>query len=758
MNLLRTLLLLPLVLVSAVATAFSPFVIEDIRVEGLQRIAAGTIFNYLPLKVGDELDAGRSAAAVKALYKTGFFKDVRLERDGNVLLVSVLERPAIASVLFDGNEVIPTESLEAALKDIGLAEGRVLNRVLLDQVEAELQRQYLALGRYGVEIETTITPLERNRSAIRIDIDEGESARIRQITLIGNQSFDHDELLSQFQLTTGNWLSFFTKDDHYSRQKLSGDLEALRSWYLDHGFINFEISSAQVTITENRQEIYVTVNMREGEQYRVGKVALRGKMVVPQQQLEEKIALQSGALFSRREVAAASQEISTRLGEEGYAFANVNVVPTLDAEQRTVDLAFLIDPGNRAYVNRINITGNTKTQDLVIRREMRQYEGSRYSVKEVERSQTRIRKLGYFDDVAVDAVPVPGSSDLVDLDVKITEKSTGSMMLGLGYSQTQGMVLSTNIKQDNFMGSGKRIDFDFNNSETETAYGFGYMDPYFTEDGVSLGAGVHYRKRDSSAAVSTYSYDQMAANFDIGLPTSEYDRLFLSFEPQRLSNTVCGAIQGSACNDFLAREGNAFNVLELRASWSHDSRNRAIFPDQGGYQRFHAEMGAPGGIEYYKLGYRQDHFFHLTDRYTLLLKGEIGVGDGYGGQETIPFFSRYFAGGESSVRGFAGNSLGPKDSINNAVGGNMKAVLNAEMILPIPFMEDFKSTRISGFIDVGTVANSVGEFGEEARSSVGLSAKWVSPVGPMSFSYGIPLNDKSGDDLEAFQFRLGQMF
>lgn len=755
----RTVFALVFLLFSTIVSAFESFVIEDIRVEGLQRIAAGTVFNYLPLQVGDELTPRKSASAVKALFKTGFFKDVRLEQEGRVLLVSVIERPAIADITIEGNKVIKTEDLKEGLKGIGLAEGRVLDRALLDKIEAELRRQYLGMGRYGVEIETTITPLERNRSAVRIEVSEGESARIRQINLIGNQAFEREDLLDLFELSTGNWLSFFTKNDRYSRQKLSGDLESLRSWYLDRGYINFEVSSAQVTITPDKQEIYITVNMREGNRYTIGSVTLDGKMVVPAEELQEKVSVESGAVFSRKEIISVGNAIEERLGEDGYAFANINVIPELNEESHTVDLTFFVDPGNRVYVNRVNVQGNTKTQDLVIRREMRQYEGSRYSNKEVERSQTRIRKLGYFEDVQVETVPVAGTTDQVDLNYEVEEKSTGSMMLGMGYSQTQGMVLSTNLKQDNFMGSGKQVDFELNTSDTSTAYGVGYRDPYFTQDGVSLGVGGHYRKQSSSSAVSSYSYDSLSANFDVGLPTSEYERLFVGFEPQKMDNAVCGtATTGNECATFLAAEGTSFSVLEFNSSWSRDSRNRALFPDEGGYQRFYAELGAPGGIEYYKTGYRHDQFFALTEDYTLLLKGEVGVGDGYGDQSALPFFNRYYAGGESSVRGFEGNSIGPVDSSGNAVGGNLKGVANAEVILPIPFLEDVKSTRISGFFDMGTVANTASGLGDELRASTGVTAKWISPVGPLTFSWAKPLKKKTGDDLESFQFRLGQMF
>ncbi|MBT3837966.1 MAG: outer membrane protein assembly factor BamA, partial [Thiotrichales bacterium] len=536
----QTLIALLALTFSATSWAFTPFTIEDIRVEGLQRIAAGTVFNYLPLKVGDELTPRSSADAIKALFKTGFFKDVRLEQEGSVLLVSVSERPAIADISIDGNKVIKTEDLKEGLKGIGLAEGRVLDRALLDKIEAELRRQYLGMGRYGVDIETTITPLERNRSAVRIQVREGESARIRQITLIGNQAFESDELRDMFQLQTGGWLSFWTKNDRYSRQKLAGDLEMLRSWYLDRGFINYDIDSAQVSITPDRQEIYITVNMSEGKRYTLGEIKLDGNMVVPEDELQEKIVITEGEVFSRKEIAKVNEGLVDRLGEDGYAFANINVIPELDEESNIVNLTFFVDPGNRVYVDRINIVGNTKTQDLVIRREMRQYEGSRFSNKEVERSQTRLRKLGYFEDVSVETVPVPGTTDQVELNYQVDEKSTGSMMLGMGYSQTGGMVFNTSLTQDNFMGSGKSVSGEFNNSKTETAYGLGYVDPYFTEDGVSLGVGGHYKKLDSSSAQSGYSYDLLSGNFDLGLPTSEYERLYVGFEPQHMTNATCG--------------------------------------------------------------------------------------------------------------------------------------------------------------------------------------------------------------------------
>jgi outer membrane protein insertion porin family len=755
----QTLIALLALTFSATSWAFTPFTIEDIRVEGLQRIAAGTVFNYLPLKVGDELTPRSSADAIKALFKTGFFKDVRLEQEGSVLLVSVSERPAIADISIDGNKVIKTEDLKEGLKGIGLAEGRVLDRALLDKIEAELRRQYLGMGRYGVDIETTITPLERNRSAVRIQVREGESARIRQITLIGNQAFESDELRDMFQLQTGGWLSFWTKNDRYSRQKLAGDLEMLRSWYLDRGFINYDIDSAQVSITPDRQEIYITVNMSEGKRYTLGEIKLDGNMVVPEDELQEKIVITEGEVFSRKEIAKVNEGLVDRLGEDGYAFANINVIPELDEESNIVNLTFFVDPGNRVYVDRINIVGNTKTQDLVIRREMRQYEGSRFSNKEVERSQTRLRKLGYFEDVSVETVPVPGTTDQVELNYQVDEKSTGSMMLGMGYSQTGGMAFNTSLTQDNFMGSGKSVSGEFNNSKTETAYGLGYVDPYFTEDGVSLGVGGHYKKLDSSSAQSGYSYDLLSGNFDLGLPTSEYERLYVGFEPQHMTNATCGTSStNSECDTFLTAEGTSFSVFEFSSSWNRDSRNSAVFPDEGSYQRFRAELGAPGGVEYFKINYRHDLFYPITEDYTLLLKADMGVGDGYGDHSTLPFFNRYYAGGEGSIRGFEGNSIGPVDNAGGAVGGNIKGVFNAEVILPIPLLESVKSTRISGFVDMGTVANNTSGLSDQLRASAGVTAKWLSPVGPLTFSWAKPLKKKSADKLEAFQFRMGQMF
>ncbi len=750
-----------LLLLSSQTLAFSPFVIEDIRIEGLQRIDAGTVFNYLPLKVGDQMDRQKSAEATRSLFKTGFFKDIQLEHEGNVLLISVTERSAIADITIEGNKIIKTELLEDRLKEIGVAEGRVLDRGMLEKVGNELRNQYLVIGRYAAQVDVTVTPLERNRSGIVIKIKEGESAKIAQISIIGNQAFSTEKLLGLFQLNTGNWLSFFTKNNRYSQQKLSGDLETLRSYYLDRGFINFDIESAPVSITRDREGVYITIHLKEGEQYRLGELTLDGEMLVPEEDLQKSLKnLKSGEVFSRKEVMAASEAIKNRLGEDGYAFAEVKVEPYPDKESKTVDLAFVVDSKDRVYVNRINILGNTKTQDMVLRREMRQLEGSRYSNKDVERSAVRLRMLGYFSDVNVETVPVAGTTDQVNLEYSVEEQSTGSVAMGLGYSQASGATFSANLQQDNFLGTGNSVDLTFNNSKTKTAYGVGYFDPYFTKEGIGWGLGGRYQKRDTSEAMSSYSYDVTSIHTKVSLPTSEYDKLWIGVEPQYFRNAECGtsSAAGSECSKFIGNESDSFNVLEVTSRWSRDSRNRALFPDQGVYQRASIEVGTPGGIEYFKMSYDHEYFYPMTEDWTLLLKGKVGVGDGYGDQTELPFFNRFYTGGESSVRGFKSNSLGPTDDAGDAVGGGLKAVTNAELILPVPMLEDVKSLRVSGFVDAGSVANTASDLGGHGRVSTGLSAKWISPIGPMTFSWAVPLNKKDGDDTELFQFMLGRVF
>ena len=752
-------ILLSLIL-TGTAQAFEPFKIADIRVEGLQRISAGTVFNYLPLKVGDTVDTDDSVTAIRALFKTGFFNDVYLERDGNVLVVYVKERAAISSIEITGNQDLETEQLLEGLKDIGLAEGRVFDRSLLDKVEQELQRQYFSRGKYAVRIETTLTPLERNRVGILIDISEGQVARIKQINIVGNEKYTDKELRDGFKLDTPSILSFITKSDQYSKQKLAADLEILRSYYLDRGYLNFNITSTQVSITPNKKDIYITINLSEGKQYRIREVTLSGELVVEPEELFPLVKINPGDIFSRKRVTEAVDRISEKLGDQGYAFANVNTVPELDDEKQEVQLAFFVDPGDRVYVRHVNIAGNISTRDEVLRREMRQMESGWFSSSKVERSRTRLQRLGYFEDVNVETPSVPGTTDQVDVNYSVTETSSGNVTVGAGFSQSSGILFNASISQDNFLGSGKRVSFNFNNSKVNTVYSFSYINPYYTIDGVSRGFGFFFRKTDAdNANISNYSTDAFGSNVSFGVPINEFDTIRLNTQAEHLKLKTSGSSPFEV-TDFVNNHGDNFNSLILTGSWSHDTRNRAVFADRGGQQGFSTEVTVPGSeLEYYKLNYNQRRYVRLTKYLTLLMHGELGYGDGYGDFNNLPFTENYFAGGIRSVRGFEDNTLGPRDSKNNPIGGAFKVVGGAEVLFPIPFFEDSKSFRTSTFFDIGQVYKDLDSFSTtDLRYSVGVSGLWLSPLGPLSVSFGFPLNDEGNDNVQNFQFSVGTLF
>ncbi|HEC16255.1 MAG TPA: outer membrane protein assembly factor BamA [Sedimenticola sp.] len=745
------------------SVAAGAFVIKDIRVEGLQRISAGTVFNYLPVTVGQTMEEDRTADIIRALYKTGFFKDVRLEREGNVLVISVKERPAVASISFSGNEALETEQLLEALKDIGLAEGRVFNRSVLDKIEQELRRQYFSQGKYGVKLTSTVTPLERNRVAISIDISEGRAATIKNINIVGNEAFDEEELLDEFQLSTGGWLSFYLKDNQYSRQKLSGDLEALRSFYLDRGYINFKIESTQVSITPDKKDIYVTININEGDIYTISDIKLAGKLEAPKEEMFPLIHLSRGQVFSRKAVVESSERINDLLGNHGYAFANVNSIPEIDEEKKQVAITFFVDPGKRVYVRRINLRGNTRTRDQVLRRELRQMESAWFSAEQISRSRDRLRRLGYFEDVTVETPAVPGSTDQVDVNVTVKEKPAGNMMAGIGYSQSQGVMFNTSISQSNFLGTGKRVAFAFNNSSANREYRLAYTNPYYTIDGISRGFNLRYRETKFYELDSAnYSTDTAIAGVNFGIPISEFDRLNFTFDVENtkfnISNNASNEIR-----EFESVHGNTQLNYRAGLGWMFDSRDSIMFPTRGGMQRMQAEVAIPGSdVEYYKISYKLQRFFPLTKIFTLGMKGHVGYGDGYRGTETLPFYKNFFAGGFRSVRGFAANTLGPRDSKNDPLGGNFALTGGVEVYFKAPFKLANKSLRLSLFADAGNVYDlddgSEGFELEEMRYSTGVSAVWASPMGVLTFSLAQPFNTASNDDKENFQFQFGSAF
>ncbi len=741
--------------------AFEPFVVKDIRLEGLQRISSGTVFNYLPVQVGDRLDAERARRAIRALFRTGFFKDVSLAREGDVLVVQLQERPAIASIEIEGNKDIETEPLLESLKEIGFAEGRVFNRSLLDKVEQELQRQYFARGKYGVKIRTTVTPMERNRVAIRIDIAEGKPARIREINIVGNRVFDDETLLDLFELSTPTLFSFYTGSDQYSKQKLAGDLERLRSFYLDRGYLHFNIDSTQVTITPDKRDIYITINVTEGEQYRVKEVRMTGDFVVEPESLFPLVDINPGDVFSRKRVTDTVEKLGKALSDKGYAFANVNTIPDVDEETRTVTLTFFIDPGKRVYVRRIEMRGNTRTADEILRREMRQMEAGWFSSSAVEHSRSRLERLGFFEEVNVETPAVPDTPDQVDVVYSVKEQPSGNLVLGLGYAQSSGFLFNANVTQNNFLGTGKRVSLNFNNSQINTIYSFSYNDPYATIDGISRGFGVFYRSTDAGQAnLANYNTNTWGGNLSHGLPINEFDRIRfdVAFEHLELEETV---FSPRIVSDFIAANGSTYDTLTLSASWSHDTRNRAIMADRGMLQRLSAEVTVPGmDLQYYKISYRHLFYVPLTKRFTLSLNGEIGYGDGYGDFGSVPFFKNFYAGGVRSVRGWQDNTLGPRDArTNDPIGGSFKVQGNVELLFPPPFAPKSKTVRLSAFFDIGNVFSDYDAFSAgDLRYSVGLGATWLSPLGALTFSLAKPLNEKAGDETQPFQFTIGTNF
>lgn len=750
-------LLLTTLIASPVANAAESFIVEDIQVNGLQRTPVGTVYNYLPIKVGEEFSLDSTGAAVRALFKTGFFKDILLERQGSTLIVRVKEHPSIAKIIFEGNEDLKTEELSKAMQSVGLSEGKVFNPQMLDKVEQELRRQYFSQGKYGVKIEAKVSNLTRNRVGIHIEIAEGQAAKIKQINIVGNNSFENEALLKNFELSTTNLLSFYTKDDQYSKQKLSADLERLRSYYLDRGYIDFNIESSQISMTPNKKEIYVTVNIKEGDVFTLEKVKLAGNLVVSPEELIQLVKVGPGEIFSRKNATATSKNISDRLGDEGYVFANVNMVPEIDQDSKTVAMTFFIDPGKRVYVRNINIKGNNKTRDEVIRREMRQMESSWASTKKIERSKERLNRLGYFETVDVETPPVVGTADQIDVNYSIVEKASGNLTAGVGFSQTSGLIFNANISQDNIFGSGKRVNVSFNNSDISTQYRFGYFDPYFTLDGVSLGYDIGYRARDAEEAnISNYSTDVFNSSLNFGLPLNENDRLRFNVD-LRHTKLTAASFSSTEITDFVEKNGDKYLTLSLSAGWTHDTLDRAIFPTEGGQQRLSVLATVPGSdLEYYKASYKHQHFFPLTKSLTFRLNGELAYGDGYSGTEDLPFFEHYFAGGVRSIRGFDDNTLGPRDSRNEAFGGSSKIIGNAELLFPVPFIDDLKSVRLGAFIDAGTVSEGF-EIGD-MRYSVGLSGEWLSPFGALSVSVAKPLNVDDNDEEQVFQFSFGSGF
>ena len=739
------------------AIAVEPFVVRDIRVEGVQRTEAGTIFSYLPIKVGERVDDEKIAQAVKALYATGFFRDVRLEAQGDVLVVVVQERPTISSITFVGNKEFDTDTIKKALKDIGIAEARIFDRSALDRAEQELKRQYITRGLYGAKVQTTVTPQERNRVALNFTIEEGDAAKIARINIVGNKAFTEKELLNAITLTTPGWFTWYTKNDQYSKQKLSADLETLRSYYQNRGYLEFNVESTQVSITPDRDNIYITLNITEGPRYTVGDVRIAGDLVVPEPELEALVRIKPGEVFSRERLQASAKAISDRLGAEGYAFANVNAVPELARDKTTASFTFYVDPGRRAYVRKINISGNPKTRDEVIRREFRQLEGAWYDGPRIDRSKTRVKRLGFFDDVNIETPPVPGTNDQVDIDVTVVEKSTGNLLAGVGYSSSEGVVLSASVSQQNIFGSGNALTIAVNTSRFNRTYAATYFEPYWTVDGISRTTEVYDKTLDASGlAIAQYGSHTLGFAMSFGVPVTESDTINYGGRFEQTKITLF-ADSPPVYQNFVNAFGATSNAYIASAGWSRDTRDDILYPTRGRLQSVLLESGLPfGDLAYYKVQYVHSVYWPVYGDLVLMARADLGYGGGLSGKP-LPFFKAFFAGGVNSVRGYDTASLGPRDSFGNALGGRRKIVGNLEVFYPI--LKGDKAVRASAFIDAGEIyANGEQSEFESFRYSAGVGVAWSSPIGPLKFSYAIPLNSKEGDRQQRFQFQAGTTF
>ncbi|TAM03901.1 MAG: outer membrane protein assembly factor BamA [Paraburkholderia sp.] len=740
----------------------APFVVQDIRIEGLQRVEPGTVFAYLPIKQGDTFNDDKASEAIRALYATGFFNDVKIASEGNVVVVQVQERPAIGTIDFAGIHEFDKDNLTKALHAVGLSQGRYYDKSLVDKAEQELKRQYLTRGFYAAQVVTTVTPIDSNRVSLLFSVNEGPNAKIRQINFIGNKAFSSGTLLGEMQLSTPNWFSWYTKNDLYSKEKLTGDLENVRSYYLDHGYLEFNIDSTQVSISPDKKEMFLTIGIHEGQPYTVSGIQLSGNLLDREAELKKLIKIRPGDKFSAEKLKSTTKAIVDKLGEYGYAFATVNALPKIDQEHHTVELTLQVDPSRRVYVRRVNVIGNTRTRDEVVRREMRQLESSWFDSNRLALSKDRINRLGYFTDVDVTTVPVEGTADQVDVNVKVTEKPTGAITLGAGFSSTDKVVLSAGVSQDNVFGSGKSLSLNVNTAQTYRTLSVTQVDPYFTVDGIKRITDVYYRtyqplyySTDSSFRIITVGGD-----LKFGIPFSEVDTVFfgLGLEQDRLD---VDANTPQSYRDYVNHFGRVSNNVPLTIGWSRDSRDSALVPSKGYFTQANAEYGTPaGGTEYYKADVQAQYYYSFARGFVLGLNIQGGYGNGLGGKP-FPIFKNYYAGGIGSVRGYEPSSLGPRDkSTNDPIGGSKMVVGNIELTFPLPGTGYDRTLRVFTFIDGGNVwgteGSSIGANG--LRYAYGAGLAWISPIGPLKLSLGFPLQKHTGDQYQKFQFQIGTAF
>lgn len=832
------------------------FVVSDIRVEGLQRVSAGSVFEAFSINVGDEIDSQRLASASKRLFKTALFNDITLKRDGDVLIIHVVELPTITQLEIKGNEAITSDALKDGLKQSGLAEGLVFKRSTLERISLELERQYVAQGRYDASIKTEVTALPRNRVGLVINVDEGTVASIQHVNIIGNNVFSDDDLLGLFQLQTSNFWSWYASDDKYAREKLSGDLETLRSYYLNRGYIRFNIESTQVSVSPNKKGVYITINVSEGDIYTIRDIKLAGNLVVPEEDLERFYIIRKNEDFSRQKVTLTSDLMIKRLGNDGYTFAKVDGIPKIDDENKQVDVTFFVEPGKRTYVRRVNFAGNETTLDEVLRREMLQMEGGWASTEKIEAGKKRLNQLGFFKGVNVETPAVGGTDDLIDVNYSVEEQLSGSLNFNVGYAGDSGFIIGTSVSQNNFLGTGNRMSISLQKNNTVQSYNFSFQDPYYTVDGVSRGFNIYHRKTDFSnqAFTSDYQTNTLGGNVSFGYPISNRERLSFTLGASD-TEMFEGNIVPYEITSFIDEYGDKFREYSLGSSWKWSNLNRGLFPTEGAQQSISFDLAVPGSdLTYYKLGYKADYYISLETDWSLRFRTELGYGDGYGNLDQLPFFKNFRAGGIGSVRGYRTSSLGPKglpeynlvdvvetDSNGNpifetdnlgrpvvdgnapsnvyyydadgqivrstneagyapvyatnpnngsvelapayvesadAIGGNILIEGSSELIFPLPFIEDQSSVRSVVFLDVGNVFttqcytpedNEIPNFNShpycdeginlaELRASTGVGVTWVTAIGPLTFTYSFPLNEKEGDKTEGFEFSLGQVF
>lgn len=753
------------------------FVISDVRVEGLQRISAGTVFGAIPFNVGDNVDEIELRSIIRSLFKTESFDDVRVGRDGNVLVIIVKERPSIESIEFEGNKAIATEALLEGLNNSGLAEGQIFKKVTLEHMTADLERQYVRQGRYDASISTEVENLPRNRVAIKVLVNEGNVSGIQHINIIGNTIFDDESLLDMMELKLPSLFSFYTKDDKYSREKLKGDLEKLESFYLDRGYLNFVIDSTQVSIAPNMEDVYITVNVIEGDQFTVSRVEIAGELHdIPEPTIRALLLSRKGQIFSRELMTASEERIERALGNAGYTFASATGQPVLDDDGESVIIKFFVDAGKRAYVRRITFRGNTLTQDKVLRREMRQMEGGWASNAFIESSKVRLERLGFFKEVNVETPAVPGTEDQIDVNYTVEEQPSGSISATLGFSQDIGLILGLSYRESNVFGTGNSVNIGVNRSSFQTAYNFSFFDPYYTVDGVSRGYSVFFRSSDfDERNIASFSTDSFGGSVNFGYPISEISRINMSvgYENTEIKE---GVFPAQEISQFLDAEGNKFNLINLSISYSMSALNRGLLPTAGRSQSISFQMTIPGSeLEYYRINYSGQIFFPLHRLFTLRFRTDLGYGDSFGSTEVYPFYKNFFAGGTGSVRGFENNTLGPRTTPSpldtfgepDPIGGNVLIEASAEILFPLPFIKDQRQIKSAFFLDAGNVFNTdcldisaicLAPSEGELRYTFGLAITWITGFAPISFALAIPLNEKDGDETESFQFELGRTF